>query len=60
MAFLEDVRRDPDRFADGALDGVAAAIDLRLHILDDGAPDASGHPAASSRAQVHLPRAGTM
>src|SRR5207248_1605604 len=59
VAFLEDIGGDADRLADGALDGVPAAVDPRLHVLDDGAPDASGHPAASFvPREPSLPRAG--
>ena len=38
---------------------MTSAIDLRLHVLDEDAPDASGHPAASCRGQRGtLPRDG--
>jgi hypothetical protein len=30
----EDVRRDPDGGALGALDGIPSAVDLRSHVLD--------------------------
>src|SRR4051812_6891630 len=60
VALLEHVGGDPYRLADGPFHGVAAAVDLRLHVLDENAPDASGHPAASCRGRRILPRAGTM
>src|SRR4051812_25453847 len=60
VALLEHVGGDPYRLADGPLHGVAAAVDLRLHVLDEDAPDASGHPAASCRGRRILPRARTM
>ena len=34
VAVAEDRRADLDRVSDGALDGMAAAVDRRLHVLD--------------------------
>src|SRR5216684_2253765 len=46
VPFLEHVGGHAHGLAGRALHGMAAAIDLRLHVLDEDAPLACGHPVA--------------
>jgi hypothetical protein len=46
VAFCKDICFDSDLFTDYSLDGEAAAIDLRVHTLDN-------HPAVASMIPFH-------